>query len=354
MGSSSNIKIKDVAEIAGVSVGTVDRVLHNRGEVASETREKVLRAIKSLDYTPNMIARSLALKKLFRIAALLPEIHSHNDYWDAPLQGVQQAKEELKTYKLEIDTYLFIHSDPCSFEQKALEMIAAKPDGIVFPPLYEDISLKIIEECENNGIPFILIDSNLDTNKKLSFIGQNSFQSGYLVGKLMNQLVGWKEGSILTLMIGEESRISNQVKKRMNGFFEYFKTSASLPDDKLQVRMVETRDPGAIAQQMKDYIRSAGITGIFVPNSRSYLLCEALGPETLANVCIIGYDLLEKNVEWLEKGTINFLIAQNPKFQGYKAVMDLFDYIVLQKEVRKESFIPIDVIMKENYQYYLL
>lgn len=351
--NANKIKIKDVAEIAGVSVGTVDRVLHDRGEVAEQTREKVLEAIRKLDYTPNIIARSLALKKLFRIGVLLPEIHSHNDYWDAPLQGVEQAGKELNTYKIRIDTYFFQHTDPLSFEEKAKEMIDSKPDGVMFPPLYEQISLKLIDKCVSEGVPFILFDSNLDTAKKLGFIGQNSFQSGRLVAKLMDQLVGWKDGSVLVLMIGEESRISNQVKKRMAGFFDYLNSESNWSPDRLKVQIAQ-KDLDSIKSLMEDYIQGDGLSGVFIPNSRAYLLCEAIGAEALAGTCIIGYDLLERNIEWLEKGTIDFLIAQNPRLQGYKAVMELFDHIVLKKEVRKESFIPIDIIMKENYQYYLL
>lgn len=342
-----------MAAIAGVSVGTVDRVLHDRGEVAEKTRKKVLRAIKELDYTPNIIARSLALKKLFRIGVLLPEIHSDNDYWNGPLQGVEQAARELTTYKIRIDSFYFHHPDPSSFEEKATEMIQSAPDGVMFPPLYEQVSLKLIDQCAATGIPFVLFDSNLDTDKKLSFIGQNSFQSGKLAGKLMHQLVGWKEGAILVLMIGEESSMSNQVKRRMNGFFDFFLNESAWDKSRLFARVAQ-KDARSIRDLVHEYTQSNRISGVFIPNSRAYLLCEAVGGESLADICIIGYDLLEKNIEWLEKGTIDFLIAQNPRLQGYKAVMELFDHLVLKKEVRQESFVPIDIIMKENYQYYLL
>jgi LacI family transcriptional regulator len=60
---SSKIRIKDIAEKAGVSIGTVDRVLHNRGDVRSETREKILQIVKEMGYTPNLFCQITCIKK---------------------------------------------------------------------------------------------------------------------------------------------------------------------------------------------------------------------------------------------------------------------------------------------------
>jgi LacI family transcriptional regulator len=349
---NNNIKIKDVAKIAGVSVGTVDRVMHNRGEVAEETRKNVLKAIQKLGYTPNVIARSLALKKRFRFAALLPQSFNRNDYWQGPLRGLEKAAEELQTYKLEIDTYFFVQSDPDSFEEKAMEMVSSKPDGIIFPPLYEEISYRLIGKCKEMEIPFSLIDSNLDNKDKLSFIGQNSFQSGFLVGKLMYRLVGGKPGKIVILLMDEGSNKSNQVSRRVEGFLDYVKECACMPGDRVQTYFADGQDREDLALMINNFLSKNIIAGIFIPNSRAYLLCEIADQGLLNGACIIGYDLLDKNIEYLKQDKIDFLIAQNPTKQGYQAVMDLFEHIVFKKEVKKESLIPIDIIMKENYKFY--
>ena len=58
----SNIRIVDIAKMAGVSVGTVDRVIHNRGRVSEENRKKVQTILEMVHYQPNLMARSLAPK----------------------------------------------------------------------------------------------------------------------------------------------------------------------------------------------------------------------------------------------------------------------------------------------------
>ena len=59
-------RIKDIARIAGVSIGTVDRVIHNRGEVAEKTRLKVERILKDTNYSPNVMAQVLKSKRRFQ------------------------------------------------------------------------------------------------------------------------------------------------------------------------------------------------------------------------------------------------------------------------------------------------
>jgi LacI family transcriptional regulator len=86
-------RIKDIAKMANVSVGTVDRVLHNRGEVSLETRKQVMSIVDQLGYTPNLIAKSLALKKNHEIAVLIPSSANDNPYWDMPLSGIKQANQ---------------------------------------------------------------------------------------------------------------------------------------------------------------------------------------------------------------------------------------------------------------------
>ena len=64
--------IKDIARMAGVSAGTVDRVLHNRGDVSPVSQEKVRRVLDEIDYQPNMFAIALARKKRYRFVCLIP------------------------------------------------------------------------------------------------------------------------------------------------------------------------------------------------------------------------------------------------------------------------------------------
>ena len=74
------IRIKDIARLADVSVGTVDRVLHGRTGVSEASRKRVEEILKQLDYQPNMYASALASNKKYLFVCLLPQ-HKEGDYW---------------------------------------------------------------------------------------------------------------------------------------------------------------------------------------------------------------------------------------------------------------------------------
>src|SRR5690606_41779979 len=92
------VKIKDIAEHAGVSTGTVDRVLHNRGRVSFRTREMVRKAMEDLQYKPDILARTLARKAPAMVKILLP--YPYQDfYWRIVRDGIDQGLSEFAPYR---------------------------------------------------------------------------------------------------------------------------------------------------------------------------------------------------------------------------------------------------------------
>ena len=95
----TKVRIKDIAERAGVSVGTVDRVLHGRTNVSALSREKVERALSELNYVPNHYASALASNKVYKIAAILP-MHEVDSYWARVENGVEEVLRRYTDFML--------------------------------------------------------------------------------------------------------------------------------------------------------------------------------------------------------------------------------------------------------------
>ena len=95
------IRIKDIAERAGVSVGTVDRVLHNRPNVSKPAREKVEEALKEMNYQPNVYASALAYNKSYVFNMLLPQ-HESEAYWEEIEQGVKKAIDVRRDFHIDV------------------------------------------------------------------------------------------------------------------------------------------------------------------------------------------------------------------------------------------------------------
>ena len=94
-----NYTIKDIARMAGVSAGTVDRVLHNRGDVSPKSKAKVQKVLDEIHYQPNVFAIGLAAKKKYSFLCLIPYYIEH-DYWHSVVGGIERARQELRPFNV--------------------------------------------------------------------------------------------------------------------------------------------------------------------------------------------------------------------------------------------------------------
>lgn len=211
--------------MAGVSAGTVDRVLHNRGDVSRASRDKVQKVLDEIDYHPNMFAIGLAAKKRYHIVCIIPYYIEH-DYWHSVAAGIDRAAQELR--------------------------LAAEHKNLTI----HDVVLHKEDTAANEEV--------LD-----------AFFSGH-------------------------------------------------PKATLGV----------------------------VFNSRVYQVADYLQKKNLKLDALVGYDLLQKNVEHLKNGEVNYLIGQRPGLQGYCGIKALCNHVVFKKPVTAVKYMPIDILMKENIDFY--
>ncbi len=283
---------------------------------------------------------------------LVPEPVSAEAYWNKPIVGVRKAFQEIQQYGVNINIHLFKQSDSTTFRQEADLILESNPEGVVLAPFFSRESKEFVTELINRQIPYVFIDSNIKEFDKLSYIGQNSFQSGMLAAKLLDYSVQ-DNASILILHFAKERDNMNHLVQREKGFYEYFNTTYS--EGKRNLLTLEIADPADAASlgKIKNTIKSnPEIQGIFVTNSQVYYLARIVEEIKLKEIRVIGHDLINENIEYLKKGIVDFLICQRPEEQGYRAILTLFEYLVLKKEVDVENFTSIDIITKENLEYY--
>lgn len=345
------ITIKDIAELAGVSIGTVDRVIHNRGEVSSKTREKILKITKTLNFQPDVLASTLASKKIVKFAVIMPAADHESSFWKIPNTGIDKALGEIRIYGVTLNKYFFNISDKGTFLTEAKKALNENPDGLLIAPSFQKEASEFAQLCTEKNIPYVFFNSSLNNLNPLCYVGQNAMQSGLVAAKLMDY--GIESGSdVLLISILSFLKNNNHILARKQGFLEYFENKKERNINLISLD-IDSINIGDVYEALRNAFElNPGIKGIFVTNSRIFHIARFMEAEKLINIKLIGYDLTAENIPYLEKDIITFLINQKPVEQAYRAIFALFNKIVLKKEVPKEILLPIDIVTKENLKYY--
>lgn len=346
------IRIIDIAERTGVSIGTVDRVIHNRGHVAEAVRQRVLAVMEEMGYVPNIMARTLATNRTLRVVALLPD-YRQDPYWVQPKEGVELAATAVEHYGVRVEFCYFKLFDADDFRAKAEKMLAEAPDALLFAPVFLREAGDLLQETDHLGIPTVMINTNIPGAPALSYIGQDSYQSGVLAGRLLN--FGLNDGDhALVLNLDKAVTNARHLMDKERGFHDYF---AGVDDKAITIhaRAFEDFDkPERLRRRLDELFESyPTLRGIFVTNSRAHILVKTLTPNELRKIKIVGFDLIEPNLQLLADDKIPFLINQNAQQQGWLGIVTLVNHIILKKDVRRDQFLPLDIVVKENVEYYL-
>lgn len=336
--------------MAGVSAGTVDRVLHNRGDVSKASKEKVQKVLEEIDYHPNMFAIGLAAKRRYTIICLIPYYIEH-DYWHSIALGIDRAAEEYQPLNVNIQYIHYKHGNETSYKEACNKLYDMNMDAVLIAPIYKETTLSLLDAFDKHQIPYAFIDHNIKETNALIYIGQDSYESGYIAAKLlMNDYADRKE-IVLFLNSSRNDQAELQVQRRLDGFMNHI----AMECDKVIIHdvILNKEDPQGNKEILDSFFEShPNVTLGAIFNSRIYQVGEYLQQSGRKLNSLVGYDLLNRNIELLKTGEVKYLIGQRPGLQGYYGIKTLSEYIMLKKSVQPVKYMPIDILMKENIDYY--
>jgi LacI family transcriptional regulator len=344
-------RIKDVALLAGVSIGTVDRVLHDRGEVAEKTRIKVQRFLKETNYSPNLVAKVLKLKKRFHLVSLLPEPTEDNSFWLKHPVGIARAIGELDPFPVTLSQVTFNMFDEGDFLEKTRHVMELKPDGVLLAPIYQSESFTFCTSLVKENIPFVFVDGFIENVDFLAYTGENIFQSGRVAAQLID-MVTPENQDILIVNIARNLRNVHHIYNRSRGFQNYFRSTGRNKGKKIILNIPDPSREG-VRRALDKAFGSADTGSVLITGSKSYLIASYLEEKGPHSVNLIGYDLLDLNVKYLKSGIIKFLIGQRPEEQTRKGIKKLFEYLSMNKIPEKMDYLPVDIVTSENVNSFL-
>jgi LacI family transcriptional regulator len=345
-------RLKDIARLAGVSIGTVDRVLHNRGEVAEKTMRRVREILRETNYSPDVMARGLKSRKICNLVSLLPEPAPDNIFWSKHPSGIERAVRELELFRLTLSQVTFDMSDEQDFERKALKVIEMNPDGVLLAPIFKSESIGLCRNLRERKIPFVFVDGFIEETEFLAYIGEDAYSSGRVAGQLADMITP-RGDDILIVIIAKNVRNVQHLNNRTKGFSSYFSNQPSSRGKRLMINIPDPSNESLEKALDRVFEENQNIASIYMSGSKSYLIAAYLEKKNKGNISLIGYDLLDKNISYLRSGTIRFLIGQRPEEQTYKAVKKLFEFISLNRIPERKEYLPVDIITSENVNFYI-
>lgn len=240
--------IKDVAAAAGVSIGTVSKVINKSGFVSEKIRERILLAISLLNYKPNAVARSLKQSKTRLIGMIITDFSNHYD------MNIMKAVENM-AYEMEYNLISCSHNDQPEHEKKALQWLMEKRvDGIIMMPIGNSLN----EHNFPNNIPMVLIDAKDELRRFDTVVHENMATSSTLVGHL------YSHGCRKILFV-HGSLTHSAEKEKNHGIHRAIAELELYPNDQNFLEVGTSLE--SIALSVRSYLENAALPqGIYATN----------------------------------------------------------------------------------------
>lgn len=335
------LTVKRIALLAGVSIGTVDRVLHERGGVSDSTKKMIEAIVREGDYRPNIMARQLALGKDWRFHVVMPLERQDSEYWGLCRAGVEKAIETLAAYRVSVSIHYFDRYDAGSCRD-LLARIAENPgNGLLLAPVLPAEFSAFLANLDPS-VPYAFFDGWIEGLAPRFSIYQDAWKSGYLAGKILCLLA--PRGTLAAVNAhGEDIHIGH----RIEGF------RAALADRGRKAIVADCRraeDPVSRNTFMRElFSLGDGIEGILVVNSAGHYFGHWLAEKGQKHGCaLVSWDLVPENFRALREGRIDCVISQRPEEQTRMGLELLFRTAALAAVPEGPRWLPIDVFFKEN------
>ena len=335
--------IKDIADLAGVSRGTVDRVLNNRGAVSPETAEKVLEIVRALDYRPNKAGIALAAqKKKYRIGVIL--FSEHNPFFDEVMEGVLKKAAELQDYGITTITRR-VEFDADAQLAAIDELTAEGIHGLMLAPYNHVRIQRKIDELIQSRIPVVTVNTDIDGSRRMAYVGSDYFQGGCTAAGLFALMT---TGPVKLGIITGSSNVLCHTE-RIKGLRDTL--SASYPRIRI-TEILENHDDEFESYALTGQLlsRRPDLTALFFAAAGVHGGCRAV-EESGLRPKIITFDEVPTTLEMLKKGIISATISQQPDRQGSRSLDLLFEYLTAGTVPEKERyFVEHSIRIREHYR----
>ncbi len=343
------VTIYDIAEKAGVSVGTVNRALSNKPRISPATKKLVLDTAKKLGYKVNVAAQGLRRSPITIGAILFCPIE---EYVDSIIEGMRSSAADLEKYNVTVDVRKIAYTNSKDCLTKTCELINTfakqRYNGIVLfmSSMVEEMNelSALIDELTKKNIFFATVANDIPGSRRVIHVGVDAFIAGKMAAEMLELSC---EGRDIALLVASTTSPVNT--DYINGFSEYAKGNI-FSDIKIYSHYDNKDKIIEVTQKLLEDNPNLG--GIYMATASSAIACECIKNSNVKDISIITTDLLRETPVLLNSKIANATIFQNPYRQGRNVIKLFYNYITKQTDAGVHLITP-HILLSSNLTPYL-
>ncbi|CAG1014019.1 MAG: LacI family DNA-binding transcriptional regulator [Rhizobiaceae bacterium] len=335
--------VNDIAEAAGVSLATVDRVLNGRPGVRDKTVSRVNAAIEKLGYVRDVTAANLARQRRYRLIFILPDAPAL--FVDTLREAIAESVSSSVADRTDVRIVTFPNDNPHALVKSLRALSADDTDGVAIFAQETPHVRDAISRLKADGVPIVALVSDLPNTERDHFVGIDNVAAGRTAGFLMGKFLGNTGGSVMVLVSSMQAR--DNVERRL-GFDQVM--SESFPAIEVLPSIENHDDEETTTRLVSEVLRKRpDITGIYSAGHGSQALVEVLrGYERRHDITLIAHELTKVTREALRDHLMDAVISQNvghivrSALRVLRAKSDGLDIVSSQERIR------IEIVVREN------
>jgi LacI family transcriptional regulator len=332
--------IKQIADALGISIGTVDRALHERPGVSAKTRERVLRMARKLNYTPNVAARNLKLNRHLRIGVFLPQQIA--SFFDPLREGIQAAQSAAA-----MNVEVVFHQYPRlgRGDAEALEAHDWRQfDGMIIAPGNPARLATICQQARDKNKPVVFVATDAPGVHRLASVSVEATISGGIAAELLGQLIRLP-GQVV--VITGDLNIQDHADK-LRGFAA---SLATLSPHLSMLPAIQSHESPkeAHAATLRLLKEHPSLRGIYINTANSAGVIGALAEsQQPGNIKVIATDFFPAMAGWIDSGQVFATLHQRPFTQGRMAFESLSRYLALGTVPARSASLMPHLVLRSN------
>lgn len=339
-----SITIKEIAAKAGVHRSTVDKVLHNRPGVSDAVREKIQKIIDENNYQINPIGKALKMQeRRLCIKVILLEVDAR-PYLQS---GMEEALKDFGSFQVDTEYCAIAYPDVASQAELLERYIEEKADGIILSPINSPEIVGRINECAEQGIPVVTVNTDIKGSQRLCYIGQEAFKAGQVAGRLMGEFLGGRGKAAVFTSDGDDYQ-SFPFGTRESGFRRLMEEE--YPQVEILPSIYTQESESIIQREMRRLCeREPKLAGIFITCGGVKAVGSVLEAYRSRHVRLVCYEDYPDILRLMEKGIVTATLDSEIVTQGRQAMEVLMNYLIYDKKPpRKHLYSKINILLKES------